>query len=80
VAELLLIAGVFIIMFIFNASLSESWKGNCAFGPRYLLVTIPFMIIPLAFVIKKIPKITKTLGIVSIFINTLPAIHLRTSG
>ncbi|MBU2639914.1 MAG: phospholipid carrier-dependent glycosyltransferase [Nanoarchaeota archaeon] len=77
-SELLLIMSIFIVMFIFNASLSESWKGNCAFGPRYLLVTIPFMIIPSIFLIKNL--FVKILGILSVFINSLPVLYLRTNG
>jgi len=78
--ELILIALAFTVVFIFTASLSGSWKGNDAFGPRYLVHTIPFFIIPSVFMIERIPRITKTIGIVSIFINSLPVMFGSPTG
>ncbi len=80
IRELILILSIFLVIFILNASLNGSWKGNCAFGPRHMLVVIPFLILPSLIIINKLSMISKILGVISIFINSLPAILLRTNG
>ena len=71
--EALLIALIFIIFFIYNSSYHYWWAG-WSFGPRLLNPTIPFLMIPLVFALKKINfKIVSGFCIVSIFINWLGA-------
>jgi hypothetical protein len=64
-------------VFVFNSTY-YAWSGDVCFGPRHLLVTIPFIVIPIVYCqIKYI----RWLGILSIFINlagvsTIPSDNL----
>jgi hypothetical protein len=62
--EALLVSFIFSYLLLVNACW-WAWDGGTSFGPRHLLPTIPFLIIPLLFSIKNIPlSILKPLIIV----------------
>ncbi|MAF51020.1 MAG: hypothetical protein CMH64_02920 [Nanoarchaeota archaeon] len=71
---------IFIIVFLFNASLVDNlWPANCGFGPRYLISIIPFMIIPLIFALKKVrTSIFVLFATASVFINLLGSMYGKT--
>jgi flagellar biosynthesis protein FliQ len=56
---------LFTFVFIYNASYF-AWSGDVCFGPRHLVVAIPYMIIPIVYCPLKYIKIFGTL---SIFVN-----------
>ena len=74
--ENLFILSIFLAYFFYNASLSYSWHANCAFGPRYLIMIIPFFMLPLMFVIEKTNVFIFIFGILSFFINYLGTIYM----
>lgn len=76
--DILFILLIFLATFFYNSSLSISWEMNCCFGPRALIPMIPFLILPLIFVIKKHFKLVLGFGLISILINFLPALYGRT--
>lgn len=49
-AEWWLAVSVTVAIFLFNAS-SSMWWGGFAVGPRYLLPVLPFLVLPIAFVL-----------------------------
>ncbi|MBC8495710.1 phospholipid carrier-dependent glycosyltransferase [archaeon] len=51
--ESLAIAGLFLVLLWFSASLTV-WWGGYAFGPRHMTPLMPFLMIPLLFSLKKI--------------------------
>jgi hypothetical protein len=68
---------VFVLFVLFNCSY-WTWWGGSTFGPKYLLPTIPFLAIPLIFVIERFKSISRVyksffvvLLAVSIFHNFL---------
>jgi hypothetical protein len=74
-AEIITISIIFVLFIVAN-SLRITWHGGYTFGPRYLLLSIPFLTIPILFTFKdlkeKIPKIViGFLIIFSIFVNLL---------
>jgi hypothetical protein len=71
--ETLLIIFIFISFLILNSSWWAWWGGAC-FGPRHLTPTIPFLILPLSYIINKTEKklsryVVIVLVLISIFIN-----------
>ena len=80
VKEALLFLSIFIALFLFNSSLTDPlWNANCSYGPRYLIPTLPFMILPILFTLNIIkPIITYLLSILSIFINFLGPMYGKT--
>jgi hypothetical protein len=65
--ESLLIISLFLSFLLINSSW-WAWEGGTSFGPRHLLPTIPFLMIPLVFSLEKIRfEIIKPFIIVSIF-------------
>ena len=61
---------IFICFLLFNAGRVEDWYGGGCFGPRYLLVTIPFVMLCLTIAINKITYVLFiVLGILSLIIN-----------
>jgi len=64
-----LVFGIFFTSLIANA-LWDFWWAGSTFGPRYLLIAIPFLTIPLSAAFEKIDKrIVILLIAISIFIN-----------
>ena len=69
-ALMILIIFFSFLWFIGNPYLS--WWGNASFGPRHLTFTMPFLMIPIMFTMKRWPiSISIFLLIISIFINIL---------
>ena len=59
-AELLLIAYVIVSFILFNGSYGESiiyWGGGTATGPRHILSAVPFMVLAMAFLPKRLDPI-----------------------
>jgi hypothetical protein len=52
--ETLVIIFIFISFLLFSPT--RWWMGGGTFGPRYLLPTIPFLVLPLTFLLEKIEK------------------------
>jgi hypothetical protein len=66
--------------FLFNSTY-YAWSGDSCFGPRHLVIAIPFIILPIASFENKVIKI---LGAISIFINlagvsTVPSSNILTN-
>ncbi|MBU7585530.1 MAG: hypothetical protein KAF91_22025 [Nostoc sp. TH1S01] len=59
-------SGIFVLGVLIYNSTYYAWSGDVCFGPRHLVVAIPFIIIPIAYC--KI-KYIKILGALSILIN-----------
>ncbi len=70
-AETLLIAYIFLAFAVYFSTLSW-WWGGTAFGARYLLPTVPFLMVPLAACEKK-SALVPALVAISIFIGFLGA-------
>lgn len=76
--KLVLFSCIFVgFIFLFNSTY-YAWSGDVCFGPRHLVVAIPFLIIPIVYCQLKYIKI---LGALSIFINlagvsTIPSNNL----
>lgn len=67
-ALILLILTSFIILY----SSRRIWHGGAIFGIRYMLPTIPFLMIPLAYALKKINlKVVSILALTSILVNII---------
>ncbi|MBW4594661.1 MAG: hypothetical protein KME46_17560 [Brasilonema angustatum HA4187-MV1] len=67
----------FAFIFVLNASY-YAWSGDVCFGPRHLVVAIPFILLPVVY---SPLKYIKLLGVLSIFINlagvsTIPSNNL----
>lgn len=58
--------GIFVLCVLIYNSTYYAWSGDVCFGPRHLVVAIPFIVIPIAYC--KI-KYIKILGTLSILIN-----------
>ncbi|PZO38342.1 MAG: hypothetical protein DCF19_16830 [Pseudanabaena frigida] len=66
--------------FLFNSTY-YAWSGDSCFGPRHLVMAIPFIILPIANCQNKIIKIV---GLISIFVNlagvsTVPSNNILTN-
>jgi len=69
--EVIIILSMLLIL-LFPISMREVWWGGFCFGARYLLLIIPFLMLPLTFSIKKFGiKIFLLLLSISVFINFL---------
>jgi hypothetical protein len=68
VRELAIALGVFgaflLVVISFNG-----WHGGSAIGPRYLLPAVPFLAIPMTFVIGRMKSLTLALAAISILFN-----------
>ncbi len=52
-------------------------ESPCTFGPRYLIVLIPFLALPLALAIRNVGLIIASLiGAASVFVNALPVLYM----
>ena len=73
--ETLVCLGIFLSFLFFNASRIFDWNsGYPCVGPRYLIPTIPFMVLPLAFVFSKLRfRFVLYFGIFSILLNLINA-------
>jgi len=70
-AELALIAYVIIGFILFNGSYGNSiiyWGGGTATGPRHMLSAVPFMVLAMAFLPKRLDPIFAFLALASVFI------------
>jgi hypothetical protein len=70
-AELLVIAYVIISFILFNGSYGESiiyWGGGTATGPRHILSAVPFMVLAMAFLPRRLDPIIAFLALASVFI------------
>lgn len=69
IAEMVLILSFSLAVFLIISGFS-AWDGGGDFGPRYFTCFIPFLMIPIAFVYKKIDyKVIFSIATLSIFIN-----------
>ncbi|HKD66693.1 MAG TPA: PA14 domain-containing protein, partial [Candidatus Binataceae bacterium] len=69
--ELLLIAYVIIGFILFNGSYGESiiyWGGGTATGPRHILSAVPFMVLAMAFLPRRLNPIMGFLALASVFV------------
>lgn len=64
-AEFLVCAWSVVSFWMFNSS-SAMWQGGFAVGPRYLLPMLPFMVLPIGFVLSRVR--TRWMGIGSILL------------
>jgi hypothetical protein len=70
-AELLLIAYAIISFILFNGSYGESiiyWGGGTATGPRHILSAVPFMVLAMAFLPRRLDPIIAFLALASVFV------------
>jgi PA14 domain len=70
-AELLLIAYVIVGFILFNGSYGESiiyWGGGTATGPRHILSAVPFMVLAMAFLPKRLDPVVGFLALASVFV------------
>jgi hypothetical protein len=70
-AELLLIAYVIISFILFNGSYGESiiyWGGGTATGPRHILSAVPFMVLAMAFLPRRLDPVIGLLALASVFV------------
>ena len=76
----LLFISIFIISLLFYGTLSF-WHGGHSWGPRYMFLTIPFLIITIGMSLNRkwFLMITMTLGAVGFFINMLGTLFLSQS-
>jgi hypothetical protein len=69
--ELLLIAYVIVSFILFNGSYGESiiyWGGGTATGPRHILSAVPFMVLAMAFLPKRLDPVLGFLALASVFV------------
>ena len=79
-AEMLACFSAFFLTYIIYSSNVWPWWWDGSFGPRYLLVTIPYLVIPLLFVFENVNKVLLAgLAGLSSFINFLGAMFDRTA-
>ncbi|MGO9057891.1 MAG: PA14 domain-containing protein [Candidatus Binataceae bacterium] len=70
-AELMLIAYAIISFILFNGSYGNSiiyWGGGTATGPRHMLSAVPFMVLAMAFLPKRLDPLIAVLALASVFI------------
>jgi hypothetical protein len=70
-AELMLIAYAIISFILFNGSYGESiiyWGGGTATGPRHILSAVPFMVLAMAFLPRRLDPVIGFLALASVFI------------
>ena len=70
-AELTLIAYAIISFILFNGSYGNSiiyWGGGTATGPRHILSAVPFMVLAMAFLPKRLDPIFAFLAFASVFV------------
>ena len=73
-SDCILFLSFFALNIFFHTAVTSNWHGLVAWGPRYLILVIPFLLIPLGASIEKRNKrlmftIIIILGILGIFIN-----------
>ena len=79
-SEMLAIFFSFFLTYLFYSSNIWPWFFDGSFGPRYLLVTFPYLILPLSLALEKSNKIfTYILIVVSSIISLLGAMFDRTA-
>ena len=69
-AEGALITALVVAYFVYNAGYYQPFGGDSA-GPRFLLPFIPFLCLPLAIVLRRLPAVVAGLGVVSIAMMVL---------
>ena len=62
--EAILCGAVFAAFVLMNAAFRQ-WHAGSTFGPRYLVPALPFLALPLAPAIQKVPRLALALGLVS---------------
>jgi hypothetical protein len=70
-SEFIMITAAIVVFVLFNASYGESivyWGGGTATGPRHLLPIIPFMVLTLAFMPRRLNPLFAVLGLLSVFL------------
>ncbi len=70
-AELLLIAYAIVSFILFNGSYGNSiiyWGGGTATGPRHILSAVPFMVLAMAFLPKRLDPLIGLLALASAFV------------
>ncbi len=73
--ETLLSLFIFLAFLLYNSSL-YFWTANCGFGPRLMMASFPFLMLPLIFAYEKVKfKIATIFAGLSIFINFLPNLY-----
>ncbi|MFH0876157.1 MAG: glycosyltransferase family 39 protein [archaeon] len=76
--EMFIVALIVSGFFLYNASLGH-WRANCGFGPRYLIVIMPFLMLPMIFALEKIKfRVAVLFAGLSVFINFLPVLYGKT--
>ena len=79
-ADCLLILSFLMLNIIYHVAVTGGWHGLNAWGPRYLLLVIPFLLIPLGASLeqrnkRKIISILIILGVIGVFFNTVYVIQ-----
>lgn len=64
---------------MFNSS-SAMWQGGFAVGPRYLLPMLPFMVMPIPFVLERVRAVWARVGIGLLFFFSLLGVWILTLG
>ena len=70
-AELLLITYAIVSFILFNGSYGNSiiyWGGGTATGPRHILSAVPFMVLAMAFLPKRLDPLIGLLALASVFV------------
>ena len=79
-ADCLLFLSFLMLNIIYHVAVTGGWHGLNAWGPRYLLLVIPFLLIPLGASLeqrnkRKIISILIILGVIGVFFNTVYVIQ-----
>ena len=79
-ADCLLFLSFLMLNIIYHVAVTGGWHGLNAWGPRYLLLVIPFLLIPLGASLeqrnkRKIISILIILGVIGAFFNTVYVIQ-----
>jgi hypothetical protein len=64
---------------LFNSS-SAMWQGGFAVGPRYLLPMLPFMVLPVGFVLQRMHTTWARVGVVILFLASTAGVWTLTLG
>src|SRR3989344_66462 len=73
--ENLLFLAILLVYLLFNSMLATMWHANCSFGPRFLIIVVPFLIFTLAMVMEKIIGLVLGFGILSFLINFMGVMY-----